>query len=146
MKNKLENAFGKIEQSDFNKRIIERKSDFPWLKYSQQIALEILEILDQKNISQKSFALLLNVSPQAVSKWLQGKENFTIETIQKIENALGINLIQIVNNSIQNQYVTSSVVSIKGNYGTSSNNYIGEKFPYQAKVIGMTSPYTYKVI
>lgn len=37
----------------------------------------------------------MNVSPQQVNKWLKGKENFTFETVSKIEDALNIELLSI---------------------------------------------------
>ena len=101
---KLEKAFGAIEESKFTKKASAWREDLPWMEYSQQIALEVLEMLDQKNITQKAFAELLAVSPQAVNKWLRGKENFTIETIAKIERALGMRLLTIGNQPAENQF------------------------------------------
>jgi ribosome-binding protein aMBF1 (putative translation factor) len=68
-----------------------------WLRKSQAIALNILRHLRANGISQKDLAEKLNVSPQQVNKWVKGGENFTLDTISKIENALGISLISVVN-------------------------------------------------
>lgn len=94
-KENLEKFFGKIEESDWSQRARNWKENMPWLKYSQLIALEILDTLEKKGITQKAFAEQLNVSPQLINKWLKGKENFTLETIAKIEHALGRKLLKI---------------------------------------------------
>lgn len=36
---------------------------------------------------------MMDVKPQTVHKWVKGKENFTFETLTKIELALGISLL-----------------------------------------------------
>lgn len=38
---------------------------------------------------------MMNVSPQQVNKWVKGKENFTLETLSRIEEALEIDLLAI---------------------------------------------------
>lgn len=77
-----------------------------WLKYSSKIAFYILCVLDEKGISQKELALRMGVSPQYVSKIVKGKENLSLETICKIEQALDITLIS-VNRNIQYIYPES---------------------------------------
>ena len=49
-----------------------------------------------KNLTQKDFAHLLHKRDSEVSKWLTGRHNFTMQTIAKIETALGCKLISIV--------------------------------------------------
>ena len=120
-KNKLENAFGTIEESKFLTKAKAWKDELHWIEYSQQIALEVLEILDQRNITQKAFATVLNVTPQAVNKWLRGKENFTIETIAKIEQALSIRILTIGSQPSESQFVSSGLFSMKHLY--QANNY-----------------------
>jgi transcriptional regulator with XRE-family HTH domain len=94
-KNKLEQLFGEIQQSQWYESARRRKESKHWLKYSQEIALAILEELDHRNITQKALAEQMNVSPQVVNKWLKGKENFTLETISKLEAVLQIRLLKI---------------------------------------------------
>lgn len=65
------------------------------LKHSQATALKILRTLRKQGKTQKQLAAALQVSPQQVNKWVKGKENFTFETIAKIEAALDIRLIEI---------------------------------------------------
>lgn len=95
----LEEVFGEIKQSPWNKAAAEWKANIHWIKYSQKIALEVLEALDSKEMSQKELADKMNVSPQIINKWLKGKDNFTLETISKFENALDIKLIHIITNT-----------------------------------------------
>lgn len=81
--------------SDVVQQMQWRRENREWLRKSQSIAVKILQALKDQNRSQKHLAEELHVSPQAVSKWVQGKENFTLETIAKLEKALGIKLLDI---------------------------------------------------
>ena len=74
-----------------------RMENRTWLNRSKAIAVRILTRIDELNISQKELAKNMSVSPQQVNKWLKGTENFTIETISKLEDALHIELINVVN-------------------------------------------------
>lgn len=65
-----------------------------WLNYSKNIALRIISALeDNENMSQKSLAEKLDVSPQYVNKILKGQENLSLSTIAKISTVLGVDLI-----------------------------------------------------
>ena len=44
-------------------------------------------------LTQKSLAEQMNCTQQYISKILKGKENMSLETLSKLENALKINLI-----------------------------------------------------
>ncbi len=72
-----------------------RAENREWLKKSQATALKILQTLKAKKMTQKDLAELMGISPQQVNKWAKGKENFTFETISKIEQALDVQLMQI---------------------------------------------------
>lgn len=80
------NTLGHIEE-----RIANRDSR----RMAFDIALKILDRLDQLGWSQKRFAEELGVSPQLVNKWVRGKENFTIETLVKIGKTLNMSLIEV---------------------------------------------------
>lgn len=84
-----------------------------WLKQSSKIAFRILSELDEKGLSQKELALRMNVSPQYVSKIVKGKENLSLETIWKIEEALGITLISVNRNV---QYVYPETITYNESY------------------------------
>lgn len=63
--------------------------------YSQLVAIRILRTLRAKNLTQKDLATLLGVTPQAVNKWVKGNENFTFDSVERIEKALNIKLMHI---------------------------------------------------
>lgn len=91
----LQDIFGEIPQSKWNAEADYLTENQGWLRHARKVAIEVLECLDQKNISQKELAAELGISPQVVNKWLKGRENFTLETIAKLEKALGIDLLNI---------------------------------------------------
>lgn len=64
-------------------------------KLSNLIAFEILERLDELGWSQKKLAEKMDVSPQQVNKWVKGNENFTLSTLGRLGEVLGIELIQV---------------------------------------------------
>lgn len=80
-----------------------RRENRSWLKRSQAVALKVLRTLREKGLSQKDLAEKLNVSPQQVNKWLKGNENFTFETIAKLENAMDIELMTITGFETKNE-------------------------------------------
>lgn len=73
-----------------------------WLKHSQKIALKVLATLKEQGLSQKDLAERMQVSPQIINRWVKGQENFTLETIGKLEKALGIQIFTIVENATTN--------------------------------------------
>jgi transcriptional regulator with XRE-family HTH domain len=77
-----------------------RKENRVWLRRSQSIALKILRTLREKKMSQKELAEIVGVSPQQVSKIVKGKENLTLETIARLEKALGIVLMDVPQDSV----------------------------------------------
>ena len=76
-----------------------RQTNKIWTKRSFQIAVRILrEIRKQKplnGMTQKSLAEKMGVSPQYINKVVKGQENMTLETIAKIEDVLGVILIEV---------------------------------------------------
>src|ERR1035437_7963114 len=96
---KLEQLISKEKGSwleDAQFRIDNRK----WLKRSQAVAITIIRTLRSEGINQKDFAARLGISAQQVNKWLKGRQNFTFETIAKIEEALNIELMSVVGDNI----------------------------------------------
>ncbi len=72
-----------------------RRANRKWLRKSQSIALRILDVLDEKGMQQKQLAEAMGVSPQQISKIVKGKQNLTLETISKLEQILGVALIEV---------------------------------------------------
>lgn len=70
-----------------------RLANKSWLRYSQKIALLMLDKMEQMGITQKQLAERMNCSQQYVSRILKGKENLSLETLSKIENALGLQIL-----------------------------------------------------
>lgn len=53
----------------------------------------MLNKMEQMKITQKQLAERMNCSQQYISKILKGKENLSLETLTKIENALDIQIL-----------------------------------------------------
>lgn len=83
------------EVSQWHKEVEYRIKNEESLRKSQEIAFEILRALRTKGLSQKELAEKLNITQQQVSKWLKGNVNFTMDTIESIENALAIKLLDV---------------------------------------------------
>lgn len=96
-KNKVLTQLNSIAESsdnwlkDAQNRIENRKR----LVYSQEIALRILRELRSQNKTQTDLAKALSLSKQQINRWVKGKENFTLDTIAKIDAALDIRLLSI---------------------------------------------------
>jgi transcriptional regulator with XRE-family HTH domain len=65
------------------------------INLSMAIAVQINYILKNKKISQREFAAMLGKKESEISKWLSGNHNFTTNTIGKIQNVLGEDIITI---------------------------------------------------
>ncbi len=87
------------EKSGWFEKSMWKEENEAWLDKSARIAVRILrEIRAQKatnGMTQKKLADALGVSPQYINKVVKGKENLTLETISKIEQALGIIIINV---------------------------------------------------
>lgn len=71
-----------------------RRRNKEWLRYSQYIAMRMLDKMEADGITQKQLAERMECSQQYISKILKGTENLSLETLTKIECALGITVIQ----------------------------------------------------
>lgn len=80
------------QTSDWKAGAQYRRGNRDWLKKSADIAIFVLEAMKAQNLSQKDLAEKLNVSPQQISKIVEGQENLTLETITNLEKALGIRI------------------------------------------------------
>ena len=80
-----------------------RRDNWSWLRHSQKIAVKVLLQMKQEGLTQKALAERMDCTQQYVSKILKGKENMSLDTLSKLEDALGISLIydeQVVNRSM----------------------------------------------
>lgn len=64
-----------------------------WLRYSRHVAITMLKKMDELGMTQKQLAEKMNCSQQYISKILKGRENLSLETLCKIEDALNIRIL-----------------------------------------------------
>lgn len=77
------------------------------IRRAQSFALELMDYMDEQGIKQNDLAKKMGVSAQQVNKILRAKSNLTFETLDKIEEALGVN---ITNPKIKSQRTAHSSV------------------------------------
>lgn len=70
-----------------------RRENWSWLQYSQKIAVKILLRMKQTGLTQQALAERMNCTQQYVSKILKGNENLSLDTLSKLEEVLGMNLL-----------------------------------------------------
>lgn len=66
-----------------------------WLRYSQHIAMMMLDKMEKLKMNQKQLSELMGCSQQYVSKVLKGQENLSLETLSKIERCLKIQILSL---------------------------------------------------
>lgn len=71
-----------------------RRDNEYWLKYARYITLQVLRAMDDLSITQVELAKRMGCTQQYVSHLLKGSSNMTLETIARLENALGIDLVK----------------------------------------------------
>ncbi len=71
-----------------------RMANKTWLRYSQRIAMMMLDKMEEQGLTQKSLAERMGCSQQYISRVLKGTENLSIETISKIESALQLKILE----------------------------------------------------
>lgn len=72
-----------------------RKENKEWLRKSAKIALAIRRELRLQGMTQQDLAAKMALSPQYVGRILKGQENLTLETISKLEAAIGTPLMRV---------------------------------------------------
>ena len=81
-------------QSNYLQNAKFRIENKKWLSYSSNIALRVLASLEEsEEMTQKSLAEKVGVSPQYINKVLKGQENLSLQTIAKLSEALNMELI-----------------------------------------------------
>jgi transcriptional regulator with XRE-family HTH domain len=99
MKTKNLENFQKLvsnDQSGWLDKFLYYKANKSWLDKSAMVAVNVLDTLKTKGWSQKDLAQKMKVSAQQVNKILKGQQNLTFETISKLEGALDISLVEII--------------------------------------------------
>lgn len=70
-----------------------RMENKTWLRYSQMVAMKMLEKMDELGLTQKMLADKMSCSQQYISKVLKGRENLSLETLFKIEAVLKLKIV-----------------------------------------------------
>ncbi|MDE6644700.1 MAG: helix-turn-helix transcriptional regulator [Muribaculaceae bacterium] len=95
VKERLE-KFKSVTPSKWRVAAASRKENKEWLRYSQSIAMMMLDKMEELGLTQNAVAQKMGCSQQYVSRVLKGTENLSIETIAKIEAALGLHILEPV--------------------------------------------------
>lgn len=67
------------------------------VSWSMEISDHISDILKQRDMTQRQFAIMMGRSEAEVSRWLAGRHNFTLATLAKISTLLRVDLISTQN-------------------------------------------------
>ena len=81
--------------SRFNENAQWRKENASWLRWSRQVALAIIDYMQENGMKRADLAKKLGVSPQYVSRLLSG---LSFKSIANIEEKLGVNCLDAVLN------------------------------------------------
>ncbi len=87
MKNQSDTASKWREEAEYRRR------NARWLRYSAMIALRVRDRMSQIGMTQVVLAEKLGCTQQHISMLLKGKNNLTLETISKLEEALDFDII-----------------------------------------------------
>ncbi len=85
------------DKSETMEHIKERITNRYWLKYSQNIALNVLQQLEELNWSKETFAEKMNISIEEANDIVKGCSDLQMSKLIRIQNLLNIN---IINNEI----------------------------------------------
>jgi transcriptional regulator with XRE-family HTH domain len=122
--------------SDFEKKALWRKANKAWLRRSTAIAIKVHSEIIHQGISQKAFSERLGVSAQYITKILKGNENLSLDTISKLETALGIQLIEVVAVSKSINYNVPENIQPE----TTGFSKISKVIPFQLNVYTVIEP------
>lgn len=92
---KLKKIARPTSDAEYQERIF-RDKNRDWLSLSAKFALCVRHILRTEKITQKELANKMAVSPSQITKILSGKENLSLQTITKVEKAIGRSIIRII--------------------------------------------------
>lgn len=82
------------EPSTFAEEAKWRQDNEVWLKWSQGIAMKIIDYMQEHQLSRADIATRLGCTPQYVSKILSGHTNFSFKSIAEIERCLNIHIME----------------------------------------------------
>ena len=70
-----------------------RRENEDWLRYARLITLRVLQAMEEQSVTQVQLAQRMGCSQQYVSTLLKGSSNMTLETIARLEKALGVDIL-----------------------------------------------------
>lgn len=73
-----------------------RRESKRWLTYSQEIAMFLHDKMEELGLTQTALAERMNCTQQYISRILKGQENLSLETITRIEDAIGVKFLTIL--------------------------------------------------
>jgi len=101
-----------------------------------RIATRILQTLQVKNMTQKELAEKLEVSPQALTRIVKGRQNLTLQTIRKIEKALNITLVTVHDQDTSSITEKVKFVSVRIHYSNRQQFSLGQGETSDSAFIG----------
>ncbi len=114
------------EESGWLSKFLHYKSNQKMLDNSSKVAVNVLEALRTKKMTQKDLAEKMNVSAQQINKIVRGKQNLTFGTIAKLEDALGITLMEIIDYKSVNSAKINAIQKTKTEKRTQKNSFSNE--------------------
>ncbi len=82
------------EPSTFVEEARWRHENAVWLRWSQSVAMSIVDYMQENGLSRSDVAQRLGCSPQYVSRILSGTTNFSFKSVADIEEKLGISCME----------------------------------------------------
>jgi transcriptional regulator with XRE-family HTH domain len=86
------------------------------LRESQNIALKVLEKLEEIRWSQRKLAKEMGVTPQQITKIVKGQENLTLETQIKLQSILKIPILASFYENIEEKSVSEVAITATERY------------------------------
>lgn len=113
---KMKGISRQMTQSE-RQEIYNRNKNRDWLALSAKFALLLRQILRTEKMTQTELATRMGVSCVRVTKLLSGKENIGLQTIAKVEKALGRSLVTFrdsteLSDSSQTQLTFTQIFSL----------------------------------
>lgn len=108
-----------------------RRENREWIRMSQDIALSVHYYLRKSGMSQKDLAERMAVSAAYVGKLLKGTENLTLETICKLQNAIGEELL-----SLTHPYVFKQILELSSYRHAFINDVTSDKYTQTQVITG----------
>lgn len=89
---------------------LQNKENRDYLRASQNIALKIMDRLDELSWTQRKLAAEMGMSPQQVNRILRGKINLTLMTIVRLERILKVSFLNSFDDDTSEDVISFSLV------------------------------------